>query len=739
MTIAEIMEIALGLHQRGELDQAESVYRKVLRHQPRHADALHLLGVIAFQRGLFESAEDLIRRALGNNPEVAIFHNNLGNVYWARKNLKEAQVCYRKALHLDAGYAEAHNNLGNVLMELGRPGEAVGCYKNSLRLEPGAATVHNNLGLALAATGRHDEAVAFYEEALRLQPGYPDACNNLGNAHKACNRLPEAIAFYKRALELDPRFEKAYHNAGTALYQLGRLDEAAENFRRALDCKPDSVDTCLSLAHALREQGDTAAAQMQFRQALELAPESVAVRWGNCLSEVPLLYDSPGELHDFRNRYGEKLRVFSSWVDSLGDDEIAKASDVVGSCQPFFLAYQGECDRDLQSVYGSTMCRIQAAKSPAWRLAPRMTARKSGERIRVGILSGYFYLHSNWKIPIRGWVENLDRNRFELYGYSTGQRRDSETDVARGFFSSFVEGLASSGTLCEVIRKDRLHALIIPEIGMDAQTVRCASHRLSPVQCASWGHPDTSGLPSIDYYLSSDLMEPPDGEQHYTEQLVRLPNLSICYTPPDLAPAPLTREELGLRTDAAVFFCAQSLFKYLPQYDDLLVRIAASVRDCQFAFLEYPKSRVLAGNFRARLLRAFERGGLRGEDYLRFLPHLDPNRYQGLNRIVDVFLDSIEWSGCNSSLEAIRYDVPMVTFPGRFMRGRHTAAFLTMMGLGHRICATLEEYVRTAAELARDEAKRRCYAAEIAARRHKLYRDMECIRGLERFLEQTCR
>src|SRR5262249_7521549 len=139
----------------------------------------------------------------------------------------------------------------------------------------------------------------------------------------------------------------------------------------------------------------------------------------------------------------------------------------------------------------------------------------------------------------------------------------------------------------DAILSDAPHVLLYPEIGMDMATAQLAAQRLAPVQCASWGHPVTSGFPTIDYFLSSDRMEPPDAQAHYTERLVRLPNLSIFYEPPQAPPAGVGRGELGLRADAVAYWCCQSLPKYLPQFDEVFARIAAAVGNCQFAFIEF--------------------------------------------------------------------------------------------------------------------------------------------------------
>ena len=129
--------------------------------------------------------------------------------------------------------------------------------------------------------------------------------------------------------------------------------------------------------------------------------------------------------------------------------------------------------------------------------------------------------------------------------------------------------------------------LIYPGLLMDTVSVQLAAQRLAPVQCTSWGHPETSGIETLDYFLSSDLMEAPGAEAFYTEKLVRLPNLSIYYEPVDLGAVDSSRAQHGLRTDAAVFWCGQSLYKYLPQHDDVFARIAEQAPHSQFVFIKH--------------------------------------------------------------------------------------------------------------------------------------------------------
>jgi protein O-GlcNAc transferase len=725
------------LHLSGRLDEAGAIYQRILEIQPGNADALHLLGVIAYQRKKYDQAEDLINRAIAFAKRIPDYRNNLGNVYLAQDRLDQAEACYQKALKLNPKYVDAHNNLGNVHRENGKLREAAECYRRALKLDAAQPKIHNNLGLVLEGLGQTEDAAGHYREAIRLDPDYYEAHSNLGSAYKTQGKLLEAIECCKQALALNPGHARTLLNMGNAFAELGQMDKSAALFREALRAEPDLVEAHLNLGHALREEGNKEGALEHLGKAVALNPNSLAARLGHCIGQIPLLHDSAGEIAVRRENYRKALEALDRQID-LGDLKIlSQATRLVGNCQPFFLAYQGENDRELQSLYGNLMVRIQSACYPAWTKKRPVPARKPDEPLRIGIVSGFFFLHSNWKIPIKGWAENLNRQDFQLFGYYTGSRVDGQTEIARSTFFRFAENQQSLDQWCNQISSDRLHVLIYPEICMDPTTVRLASLRLAPVQCTSWGHPDTSGLPTIDYYLSSDLMEPADGEEHYSEKLVRLPNLSIHYEPPDIEPARVSRPDLGLSENSVLFLCAQSLFKYLPQYDDVFPRIALEAGLCQFAFLNYAKSPLLGERFRHRLEGAFSRFGLRCADYVKFLPHLDPPHYKALNQLADVFLDSIGWSGCNSTFEALSCDLPVVTMPGRLMRGRHTHAILKMMGLSETEATDVDGYVAIAGRLAKDADWRKHMSEKVGQTKDLAYHDKECIHGLEDFLKSV--
>jgi predicted O-linked N-acetylglucosamine transferase (SPINDLY family) len=187
------------------------------------------------------------------------------------------------------------------------------------------------------------------------------------------------------------------------------------------------------------------------------------------------------------------------------------------------------------------------------------------------------------------------------------------------------------------------------------------------------------------------------------------------------------------------FWCGQSLFKYLPQYDAVFPRIARELGDCQFVFIRHHAAACIADLFFERLERAFAAHDLSPSDYCTLLARLDSEKFSAAMGCCDVVLDSIGWSGCNSTLESLPHDLPIVTLAGALMRGRHTSAMLMMMGVTETITGTIDTYVATAARLARDRAWYAQVRAKMAANKHRVYRDGACIQALEQFLWRAAR
>lgn len=266
---------ALRQHQAGRVADAERLYRQILTIDPRHADSLHLLGVVAYQARRLDAAVDLIGQAIRLKDNVAFYHNNLGLVLKDQGKFTDSVARFERALALEPNYPDAHNNLGNALREAGRAGDAVACYQRALAIKPDYIEAHNNLGNALRDQDRLEDAVAAYRRALAIRPDYADAQNNLGNVLQQLGQRDEAVAAYERALAANPDSAEAHNNLGNVLQELGRFDVAVTHFERALALRPDYAEAHSNLGVALEKQGRHAEAIARLERALALAPDDV--------------------------------------------------------------------------------------------------------------------------------------------------------------------------------------------------------------------------------------------------------------------------------------------------------------------------------------------------------------------------------------------------------------------------------------------------------------------------------
>jgi predicted O-linked N-acetylglucosamine transferase (SPINDLY family) len=694
------LQSAISLHQSGNISGASKLYRELIEKDGRNSHALHFLGIIEAGAGNMDQAKALLSRSLAIQPANLQFIEN---------------------------YA-------TVLFQAGEYAPAIAVVQKGLLQAPDKASLLYLSAVSLFKLNRFPESLAQFDKLLSLQPRHPIALNERGAVLTEMKRYDAALESIDRALAINPRYAEAHVHRGNLLFDLRRHGEAFAAFDQALAIAPNLAEAWLSRGKALKELNKLDEARTCYDKTLALQPDNLPAQFGRCMAELPILYESEKEIATRRSAYETRLKMLCDAADR--SPHHAALVRAIGASLPFYLAYQGYNDRELQALYGSMICRAMARYFPAASMPP---PPKPDEPVRLGIVSGFFRQHTVWKLITAGWITQLDRRRFRVFGYSTGFLEDEETRRAATHCERFVHGLWSVEQYRREILADAPHVLLYPELGMDAITVQLAAQRLAPVQCMSWGHPSTSGCPTLDYFLSSELMEPPDAADHYTEQLIRLPNLSIYYQPFEPPPLALTREQFGLRSNAIVYWSGQSLFKYLPQFDWIYPAIAKIAADCQFVFIEYAQNAAVTDQFRQRLDRAFSAAGLNASDHCVILPRLTAAEFVFAPGLCDVVLDSVGWSGGNTTLETLLHNLPIVTMAAPLMRGRHTFAFLKRMGIEDTIAQSVHDYVTIAVRLAGDAAWRADLSARIAQNKDRLYRDQTCIAALEDFLDRAVR
>lgn len=510
--------------------------------------------------------------------------------------------------------------------------------------------------------------------------------------------------------------------------------QALPVFEQALERCPPSLELYRGYIHALRRCNRTEEAIAAADRCLEVLPEASDIRILRRLV-LPVLYRAQEEIEPHRRRFEAGLSALSEETDLDTAAGRSSALQAVESWTNFYLAYQGLDDLELQRRYGRLLGRVMAANYPQWASPVEMPPPGPGGRLRVGYVSGLFRHHTVMKNHL-GWLREHDRSRIDVYTYHVGAIEDPTTLEAERASIRMTHAPDDLERACRAIREDRPHVLVYLDIGMIPISGSMAALRLAPVQCATWGHPVTTGLETVDYFLSSELMEPEDGDAHYSERLVRLPGIGISYR--TVIPRPLlrkTRADYGLREDAVVYLSCQSLFKYLPEHDFVFAEIAARAPAAQFVFVG-PNEAVTA-DFRRRLERAFQARGLRAQEFCAIMPPLNQFDFWNLNLCCDVYLDTMSWSGGTSTLEAIACGLPVVTTPGRFMRGRHSFAFLKQLGVTDTIAPNVGAYVDLAVRLGSDREWQRGISARMQARLPSLFGEQSCVRALEAFYERA--
>jgi len=698
-----------------------------------------------------------------------------------------AETHFRR-LTTDPVTAEALQGLGLARLMAGQADQAIPFLRSAHLLRPGPRVAHN-LAMALEKSGARAEALALERATVAAHPDYVpswhglsaalDAAGNrteaagveLALAERCAGGANEAVAAVAcaRAAMLDPGHPRLLAVANR-LRIAGFVDAATHLLDARLAADPRDLGARLSRAmgrltvvHGSEADiADRRAAYLAELEALDAALTGAtaaeraagAAMVGNA---KPFFLSYHGlDDTDPQRRYGRIVSHLTAAVSpacevppTAGSSTAGPSANGPSSDDPSAIGQSANGQSaNGPSANGPSAIGPSAALETAAIQGTGTTQGTGGiqvaaasrpgagdHRIRVGFATAYFHLHSVSKL-FGGWIRGLDPARFAVTGYHLGEAEDAMSADLAGHCAQFHRGPRPEADWIATMLADRLDVLIYPEIGMHPLPVRLGCRRLAPVQCVAWGHPVTTGLPAIDHFLSSALMEPDDGDSHYTENLVRLPNLSIDYQPPAADTGTLTRERLGLPTDAVVYVCCQSLFKYHPGDDRILAAIARRVPSARFLFIGAiaadPSARRLADRLRA----SFRADGLDADRHVVFTPPVPHHEFPALLRCGDVYLDSPRWSGGNTTLEAMAVGLPIVTLPGRMMRARHSAAILLAAGAEAWIAWSAGHYVDLAASLA-DPAKRAIARGAILAGRARVYGAQTPVRALEAFLSRA--
>ncbi|EAW36725.1 tetratricopeptide repeat protein [Lyngbya sp. PCC 8106] len=746
VNISQIYNEAINSHEQKQYKIAEQKYKKFLQWQPNHAEAWHQLSILYYEVENYRESVQAILKSLEIDSSIAVRHYHLGLGLERIEKYSEAITAYQTAIELDNSLVYAYQNLGNLIKQQGSLTEAEAIYRKAIEVNPNHWGSYLNLGNILLEQTHFEDAIAIYQTALTLNPEAVEVQQNLNLAEAAKeNPAPiyytfaqqyyqqgkynKAIQFFQNYLELQPGEVELYATLSDCFNQIHQPQEAIKVLQTGTQVHPTSGQLHFSLILQLLRQGETEAAISQAETAFNYLPNDYTFKLLKHLI-VPIIYHHPESINYYRKRFEQELQTLIQTTRLETPAERESAFWGLSRWTNFYLAYQAHNVVESQKNYGNLVHNIMAANYPNW--VKPLTIPKVEQKIRVGYVSHYLHSYSG-TLWLTGWLRFCNHNNFEVYCYYTSNTPDPITQIFRQYSDIFHHIPGNFAAVCQQILDDQLHILVYPEIGMDAPTMQMAALRLAPVQCTAWGHPVTTGLPTIDYFLSSQLMEPENAQEHYSETLVRLPNIGVAYPQPkDIPNLTKSRSYFNISEDSVLYFCCQAPFKYLPQYDYILPEIALNVPNAKFLFL---RGTILI----PRLERAFAAASLNHENYCIHLSIPERSDYLMLNLLSDVFLDTFTWSGGNTSLEAIACNLPIVTCPGEFMRGRHADSFLKLLGVTDTIAKNEAEYINIAVKLGLDSAWRQDISQRMSQQQDNLFEDETCVKALEEFYRQVVR
>jgi tetratricopeptide (TPR) repeat protein len=334
---------ALALYRAGQLVQAQALCESVIKTQPEHIAAIHVLGTIAYRTGNYLKALDLIGKVIDVYPNNADLHANRGDALQELRQFDAAVASYDRAIALRPAFADAYHARGNALQKLDRQDAAIASYDRAIALNPGLPTLYCSRGNSFVMLKQPDNAVASYDKAIALKPDFAAAYNSRGVALQELNQLDAAIASYDRAIALQPNVAGTFYNRGNALQELEQLDAAVASYDRAIALAPDFTDAHYHRGNALVKLKRLDEALSSYATVMKLDPEHIEVRktlLRHSVSDLinPSLIEQLGKDLADRNLKHELANLYANKV--ISDFRVRHDLEQTG----YLLALGHECE-----------------------------------------------------------------------------------------------------------------------------------------------------------------------------------------------------------------------------------------------------------------------------------------------------------------------------------------------------------------------------------------------------------
>ncbi|MBL8310388.1 MAG: tetratricopeptide repeat protein [Burkholderiales bacterium] len=732
---AQALQRAVQLHQAGRAVEALPLYAQVLAAEPHNLAALYYGGVAAWTGG--EAALALARLSsvveLSPQPVAdAHYHRALALVALGRDD--EAMAEYQRTITLKPGFAAAHNNLGGLLRQRHDYGAADAAFAAAMQADPALIDARYNRALTAMQRGDLGPARALLQDCLKRAPDHDGARATLVDVLNDLGERGEALTLARASAKRLPKSLAICNALGQMEDAAGNVDAARAAYRAGLAVDAGNATLTMNLAALESENANPDAARAVFDSALAVREHAgLRLRQATLLPSIPA---SEAAIDHARAAFVTALRDVAASGLRL-DDPVNDFGDT-----PFYLSYHGRSDdRDVLAVLASTLrqCAPELVyTAPHVHTGPNAVAALRAGKRRIGVCSSFLFNHSVGR-AMHAILAGIPRDEFDVHLFLLPPFRDDALARQMQAQSTVHRLPFDLHAAREIIAGVQPDLLLYPEIGMEALTYFLAHARLAPVQWNTLGHPCTSGLPTIDAYVSYAVLEPPGSEAHYSERLLRLDGLPFPDYPaegitlPPPAAIARTRQSLRVPVEPPLLICPQSLFKLMPAFDDVLRQILDANPSAHLLLPEPTQSGQMAA-IQARFANTLGAAASR----VRFFGRRSRTEFIELIAACDVLLDPFPVGGGISTWDALAAGTPVVTCPGDHLRSRFAAAALVAAGASEVIASSVADYVRLVRDLLTDKALAYRLRERIATAAPAIYADRTAVEGWVRALRGAC-
>ncbi|MBC7474213.1 MAG: tetratricopeptide repeat protein [Candidatus Sericytochromatia bacterium] len=674
-----VIEEIIKYFSSGNLDQAEILCKKAINKFLHESDHLHLLGLVYNQKGDLSQAYHYINKAIQKQPKNSVYHTNIGEVLKRMGNNNDAIKHLQMAVNLNPDFAGARYNLANILKLIGNIPDAINYYKSAIELAPFEYQSYFNLANTLYESGNYSDALTYYNYTIAIKPSFAECFYNMALLLVKFEKYSEAIYHLKEAIKANPNYKEAY----------------------------------VFLAILTELNGSTYDAKKIYKKLLEVSPDDILIQLHRDLMLERVSY-SNNEIDKQREQLEKNLDYYITQNLDVGPEKMFS-----NNLQPYpNLLYQGRLDKEIKikhaKVFENSFKNVTSSDlSNDHKPHIGFVVTKDNEGIFITFM--------------RGLLNNLSSQDFDISIICSGITKNIEK-IKVGITNKDIKYIYLPEKLTEMVEKIR-HAkcdiLYHWEIGTDPSNYFLPFFKLAPIQCTGIGWPETSGIPSVNYFISNKFMETEHSNDHYTEKLIKFESLSLYYYRPKFPKEIKTKDFFGLDKTKNIYLCVQTMAKIHPEFDQIVNNILKKDKNSLFVMVEDNPDKynniisLIYNRFRSSCAEVFSR--------IIFLPRQNYENYLSLISIADVLLDTIYFSGGNTSYEAMAAGIPVVTLPSELQRSKFTYALYMKMGIKDCIAKDIEDYVNIAVNIANDQELRNRIVKQINEKSDILFEEKQAV------------